>query len=69
MALFEGNSITELPLKLTKNGLQYIAKQYQTIYDAYFGSDDDNSDKPLVMPYICNGAVAWTDNVWRIRNM
>lgn len=64
MALFEGNSITELPLKLTKNGLQYIAKQYQTIYDAYFGSDDDNSDKPLVMPYICNGAVAWTDNVW-----
>lgn len=53
--------IRELPLNLTKNGLQYIAKQYQTIYDAYFGSDDDNSEKPLDVPFMLDGYGEWTD--------
>ena len=53
--------ITELPLNLTKNGLQYIAKQYQTIYDAYFGSDEDNSEKPMNIPFILDGYGEWSD--------
>ena len=64
MSMFEGNSITELPLKLTQNGLDYIAKQYQTIYDAYFGSENDNSEEPLITPLILNGTGYCTSNVW-----
>lgn len=58
------NSITELPLKLTQNGLDYIAKQYQTIYDAYFGSENDNSEEPIITPLILNGFGVAEDNVW-----
>ena len=58
------HSITELPLKLTQNGLDYIAKQYQTIYDAYFGEENDNSEEAIIMPLILNGFGVASDNVW-----
>lgn len=61
--MFNSDDILQLPSKLTQNGINYIAKQLQTIYDAYFGSDEDNEAEPLVLPFIFNGSGVWSENI------
>lgn len=54
-----GEDILELPGKLAQNGIDYIAKQYQLLYDTYFPSDEDNSDKPITVKTYISGYTAF----------
>ena len=52
--------ITQLPSKLTQNTLDFWAKQIQTFVDAYFGTDNDNSNEAIIIPFTLDCYVPFT---------
>lgn len=55
----------ELVDELTQNAVDYFADQMVTVYDYYFGENNNNANVPHVLPAFYSGKTLFIGNVWQ----